>query len=315
MNLKKRLHKIKVNHTLINIILLIVLALLLIKYLTTINSSDQLKQNFQDQVYSDFKHINDLITSNIASSTELANPTSTTITKNGVKIVTKNKLYVKIKDSCDIHFGGACVRARACPALNCPTIASLRNEMVLETNGEIIDADGISWYHIIFSEWVRYPERTAKDWYIASDYLEPIKSYTSKISSSNAKKITTDKKIIVNLTEQKMYAYEGENLFMETFISSGLEDLPTPRGTFRIFEKTPSRYMQGPLPGISDQYYDLPGVPWTMYFNDYGAAIHGAYWHDSFGNQWSHGCVNLEPEEAEKMYVWADIGTVVIVKD
>ena len=73
--------------------------------------------------------------------------------------------------------------------------------------------------------------------------------------------------------------------------------------------------MQGPLPGISDQYYDLPGVPWNLYFTHEGAAIHGAYWHDNFGKPRSHGCVNLPLAEAHKLYTWADIGVQVFVQD
>ena len=66
--------------------------------------------------------------------------------------------------------------------------------------------------------------------------------------------------------------------------------------------------MQGPIPGLSDQYYDLPGVPWNLYFTEYGAVIHGAYWHDNFGQPSSHGCVNLPIDEARKLYLWADVG-------
>ena len=73
--------------------------------------------------------------------------------------------------------------------------------------------------------------------------------------------------------------------------------------------------MQGPLLGVSDQYYDLPGVPWDLYFTEQGGAIHGAYWHDKFGKRWSHGCVNLPLEEAKKLYEWADVGTPVVVRD
>lgn len=74
--------------------------------------------------------------------------------------------------------------------------------------------------------------------------------------------------------------------------------------------------MQGPLPYLqSNQYYDLPGVPWNLYFTEQGAVIHGAYWHDSFGHPYSHGCVNLSPENAFKLYVWTPLGTPVIVRD
>jgi lipoprotein-anchoring transpeptidase ErfK/SrfK len=74
--------------------------------------------------------------------------------------------------------------------------------------------------------------------------------------------------------------------------------------------------MQGPLPNLSDrQIYDLPGVPWNLYFTQGGAVIHGAYWHDSFGSVYSHGCVNLPVSVAQVLYIWADLGTKVIVED
>lgn len=74
--------------------------------------------------------------------------------------------------------------------------------------------------------------------------------------------------------------------------------------------------MQGPLPILADQqYYDLPGVPWNLYFTEQGAVIHGAYWHNSFGKPYSHGCVNMHTDEARKLYTWATLGTQVIVRD
>jgi lipoprotein-anchoring transpeptidase ErfK/SrfK len=121
---------------------------------------------------------------------------------------------------------------------------------------------------------------------------------------------------MVDRSEQSLVAHEGKELFMEVAISTGLELTPTPRGTFTIYKKTPSRYMQGPLPYLENSdYYDLAGVPWNMYFTEGGAVIHGAYWHDSFGTPYSHGCVNMKPEEAQKLYLWADVGTPVVVKD
>jgi lipoprotein-anchoring transpeptidase ErfK/SrfK len=121
--------------------------------------------------------------------------------------------------------------------------------------------------------------------------------------------------MVVDVSEEKLYAYDGDKLFMEESISTGLEFTPTPRGTFTIFKMTPSRFMQGPIPGVSDQVYDLPGVPWNLYFTAGGAVIHGAYWHDKFGQPWSHGCVNLSTENAKKLYAWAVIGMKVTVQN
>ena len=101
---------------------------------------------------------------------------------------------------------------------------------------------------------------------------------------------------------------------MEESVSTGVEGDLTSLGTYEVYKKTPSRYMQGPLPGVSDEYYDLPGVPWDLYFTQEGSVLHGAYWHNNFGKPMSHGCVNQPPENAKKLYEWADLGTPVIVQ-
>ena len=184
--------------------------------------------------------------------------------------------------------------------------------MVLKIAGTVETASS-TWYKIGFDEWVRYPERMKGEWYVNADYVRVVSAVSSSKSAGTLSGI--DKKIIVDRSEQMLYAYEGDVLFMKQSVSTGKEGNATPRGNFTISRKVPSRYMQGPLPGISDQEYDLPGVPWTMYFNEYGAALHGAYWHDKFGQQWSHGCVNLPVDKAEILYEWAPVGTVVVVRD
>lgn len=223
--------------------------------------------------------------------------------------------YAVVKDSCGTAYDGECVRARSGPSIEDPVVSRLRNNMVLKV-GEKIEHDGETWYKIVFDEWLRYPERLSDEWYVNGDYVDIVKDEGDKTSWEDGVATSTKKKIIVDRSEQKLYAYNDKTLFMETSISTGLELSPTPQGTFKIFKKTPSRYMQGPLPGMPEQQtYDLPGVPWNMYFTQGGAVIHGAYWHKAFGHPYSHGCVNMVPEEARVLYEWADLGTTVIVRD
>ena len=223
--------------------------------------------------------------------------------------------YVEVIDGCGPHFEGECLNVRSGPGADYPVVAHLRNDIVLKVGGKVTREDE-TWFKIVFDEWLRYPERITSDWYVSADYVEVLLDEGIKTLEDNENAPGTKKEIIVSRGEQKLYAYEDGELFMETDISTGLELTPTPRGTFTIFRKTPSRYMQGPLPGLaSDQYYDLPGVPWNLYFTHGGAVIHGAYWHTSFGSRYSHGCVNLPSDKARELYDWADIGTAVIVKD
>lgn len=221
--------------------------------------------------------------------------------------------YVEVIDGCAEHYEGECLNARSGPGLDYPVVNQLRNGIVLKVGGRV-ERDDRSWYKIIFDEWLRYPGRVGGDWYVAADYVQVLLDEGDKTIWDDDV-ATNTKKIIVERKTQKLYAYDGDNLFMETAISTGLELTPTPRGEFTIFKKTPSRYMQGPIPNIAEQYYDMPGVPWNLYFTHSGAVIHGAYWHNSFGTAYSHGCVNLPPAEARKIYNWAELGTKVIVRD
>lgn len=221
--------------------------------------------------------------------------------------------YVEVTDGCGPYFESPCLNARSGPGQDYDIVLRLRNGIVLNVGG-MVERDGIKWYKIKFDEHIRYPERVKGDFYVAAEYVRVLLDEGDR-NLADGEIASSTKRILIDRSEQMLYAYDGNELFMQTKISTGLELTPTPRGIFTIFKKTPSRYMQGPLPGISDQYYDLPGVPWNLYFTEQGGAIHGAYWHDKFGQPWSHGCVNLPLPEAKKIYTWADIGTSVLVRD
>lgn len=223
--------------------------------------------------------------------------------------------YIEVVGGCGPHFDGECLNVRSGPGIEYDVVRQLRNHIVLKVGGKVERATS-TWYKIVFDEWLRYPDRlSSADWYVHADYVEVLLDEGDRTIEEHGT-ATTTKWIVVDRSDQTLYAYEGEELFMHATISTGLELTPTPRGEFTIFKKTPSRYMQGPLPNLADQQvYDLPGVPWNLYFTHGGAVIHGAYWHNSFGSQYSHGCVNLLPSDARKLYNWATLGTKVTVKD
>ncbi|HUT20831.1 MAG TPA: L,D-transpeptidase, partial [Anaerolineae bacterium] len=86
--------------------------------------------------------------------------------------------------------------------------------------------------------------------------------------------------------------------------STGTWRTPTVVGTFSVYVKYTSTRMRGPG-------YDLPNVPYTMYFyRSYG--LHGTYWHNNFGTPMSHGCVNLSIPDSRWLFNWAPAGTKVV---
>jgi hypothetical protein len=119
-----------------------------------------------------------------------------------------------------------------------------------------------------------------------------------------------EKWIDVNLTKQTLLLYEGEKPVYATLISSGeagLEDpahtTATKRGIFRIHTKHVTATMSSDEAG---EEFELRDVPYVQYFDKEGYALHGAYWHDRFGIPKSHGCINLAPEDARRIFYWTE---------
>lgn len=120
---------------------------------------------------------------------------------------------------------------------------------------------------------------------------------------------STDKRIEVDLTNQKVYAYDGERRVYEFVVSTG-KWAPTPTGEFRIWAKVRSQKMSGGDKSIGTYYY-LPNVPYVMFFYNNvtakmrGFSFHGTYWHENFGHPMSHGCINMKIADAKTLYEWA----------
>jgi lipoprotein-anchoring transpeptidase ErfK/SrfK len=114
------------------------------------------------------------------------------------------------------------------------------------------------------------------------------------------------KRIELDLSEQRLTAFEGDTELLTALVSTGISRYPTPPGEYTIIRKIRSQVMSGP------GYY-LPNVEWVSYFYA-GYAIHGTYWHSNFGHPMSHGCVNMTNDDAQWIYNWAPRGTPVIVR-
>lgn len=123
---------------------------------------------------------------------------------------------------------------------------------------------------------------------------------------------TGGKHIYVDLTHQTLYAYQGNTLFLQTLVSTGKWRF-TPTGDFKIWVRLRATRMTG---GTGADFYDLPNVPYTMFFAgdgmpaSMGFSLHGTYWHNNFGHPMSHGCVNMRTTDAEKIFYWIDDPTV-----
>jgi lipoprotein-anchoring transpeptidase ErfK/SrfK len=109
----------------------------------------------------------------------------------------------------------------------------------------------------------------------------------------------------VELSSQTLVAYEGDVPVFATLVSTGrgAEGSPTatPKGVHRIWVKLESSTMGNLDDENASSTYEIEDVPWVQFFSK-GVALHGAFWHHGFGRVHSHGCVNLSPLDAERIF-------------
>jgi lipoprotein-anchoring transpeptidase ErfK/SrfK len=116
--------------------------------------------------------------------------------------------------------------------------------------------------------------------------------------------------IEINLSDRYLTAWEGGVPVYSAYVATGTDDDPTYEGVFAVQQMYPVAAMKGK--GADGKEYEIDDVPYVLYY-DGSYAIHGAYWHDAFGEFITHGCVNVPVDQAEWLYNWAYVGSPVVV--
>ncbi|MEA5597888.1 L,D-transpeptidase [Rivularia sp. UHCC 0363] len=164
---------------------------------------------------------------------------------------------------------------------------------------------------LILPQYIRYFKIFVAAVTLSATILIPTNKVLGNNTQRVSKKVSQLKKtnqrwIQVDLSEQRLIAWQGNKPAFGVIVSTGKRATPTPIGVFNIYTKLKKTRMKG-------EGYDIPNVPHTMYYQG-GYGIHGAFWHNNFGTRVSHGCVNLAPNQAKKLFNWASVGTTVVVQ-
>lgn len=162
--------------------------------------------------------------------------------------------------------------------------------------------DGMEWYMVRPDEWI--PEK--QEWQRLIGRVLP--------NTTPPEGVDNGRWIEVNLNDQTISVYDNSQMVFATLIASGIEPFWTRPGLFQIYDKFDSTPMRGSFEADRSDAYYLEDVPWTMYY-DKARALHGAYWHNSFGSPRSHGCVNISVGDSRWIYDWAKEGDYVYVWD
>jgi lipoprotein-anchoring transpeptidase ErfK/SrfK len=140
---------------------------------------------------------------------------------------------------------------------------------------------------------------------------------------------TSNSRVLISLSKQRAYLMAGEDVFIETPISSGKRAGMTPTGSFTILEKDPDHRSsiygdfvdrQGRVvrSGVSLKVDSAPsgtvyrGAPmtWFMRMTWSGVGMHVGILP---GYPASHGCIRLPSDIAKMIYDRVKIGTPVTV--
>jgi len=166
--------------------------------------------------------------------------------------------------------------------------------------------------------------------------LVPAGAYTYTITATNARGqrhsdtynmlAVTYKRIVISLSKQQLWAFDGSHYVMSSLVTTGNPALPTPTGTFPILGKYSPFTFVSPWPPGSQYYYAPSPTTYALLFDDRGYYVHDAPWRGNFGPgsnattgtpgqtyTGSHGCVNVPFTMMQPLYQWATIGTVVDV--
>lgn len=148
-----------------------------------------------------------------------------------------------------------------------------------------VEVDGVLWYQIGVDQWLPASE---------FNHLRPIKQPDA---------VDTPVWVAVDIAEQMVMAYEGDKLVFASLVATGHTWSPTEPGVWRVYLEYGHRLMTRGNPNDS-WFYFMEDVPYTLYFNG-DRALHGAYWHDAFGERQSHGCVNMSLNDSYWLFTWA----------
>jgi lipoprotein-anchoring transpeptidase ErfK/SrfK len=137
------------------------------------------------------------------------------------------------------------------------------------------------------------------------------------------------KVVLVSIAQQWMWGYQGGKLVLASPVTTGMPQLPTPRGTFSVFVKAENTMFYSPWPQGSPYYYTPEHVNYALEFRSGGFFLHDAPWRKCFGpgtnvphtcpgatvpETGSHGCVNMPTPTGAWLYAWAPYGTTVIIR-
>lgn len=130
--------------------------------------------------------------------------------------------------------------------------------------------------------------------------------------------VIRDKRIIVSLSQQRMWAYENGSLKWEWPVSTGIDSSPTSPGIFQIQLRENNAYAGNWdlwMPSFMGIYRPVPHIDFMNGFHGFptrnGSTL---LWTEDLGRPVTYGCILLSSDNATLLFNWAEEGVVVEVR-
>jgi tetratricopeptide (TPR) repeat protein len=125
-------------------------------------------------------------------------------------------------------------------------------------------------------------------------------------------KLFPPKRVEINISRQRLYGYEGDNMVFNWAVSTGLPGRDTAAGHFQVLSKIPMAY----------SYIWSLSMPYWLGIYYVGHVENGIHalpirpngtvmWGGLLGQKASYGCIILNNQNAKTLYNWVEIGTKV----
>ncbi len=129
--------------------------------------------------------------------------------------------------------------------------------------------------------------------------------------------VVENKRIIVSISEQRMWAYENGTLKWDWPVSTGIDSSPTAPGVFQVQSHESNAYAS-----IWDLWMpNFIGIYRPVPTSDFMNGFHGfptrngvnLLWTNSLGRKVTYGCILVSNDNINLLYEWAEKGVVVEV--
>lgn len=183
------------------------------------------------------------------------------------------------------------------PVYSKPNVRDIHRTFYYENNFWIIgrsrDERGFPWYEI-------WDDLSGVSYFLPAKDVRRIEP--EEVTPLRAEVPQDQKRLVLELANQVVRAYEFNKPVWEAPVSSGEKNGSTPLGRWITNRKRPCRRMVNEP--HNPNVYDLPGVPWVSYITIQGVAFHGTFWHSNWGEVMSNGCINMKNDDAKWLYRW-----------